>query len=339
MKVVWGSLMQDGEAGGYGRVGMRLARAIDEYVPDIELADRFTLEYDWRILVAIPYNWAIGAQMQPDLIWHTMVECRPLPEAMIPLYNRARHIWVPSHFVKDVIHESAPGVPVLVSGYGMDASRYPFIDREDEAMPGHRGDRPFRFFVWTDTIPTRKGAVDAMWAFDKLQLPDCEMVVKVSQDKIPLSTANERIRFLHGTFPWHELLQVMGMCDVMVYPSRGEGFGLMPLECMATGMCTIVPKASGMAEYVRDEYNLVLPIIGEERVVTSSASYECDQYGHKPDRNALVDMMLWCYNNQHEAYKIGRKASEYAHSEWTWERAAHRAADILRPLGSWHDGL
>ena len=337
MKLAWGSLMQS-RAGGYGRVGMMLAHSLEKHVDDISLCDRFALDHDWRVIVAVPYAWLIGPKFNEDLIWHTMVECRPLPKALLPLYRLARYIWVPSEFVRDVMLEADPYLPVLVSGYGFEPRRYPFIDREDPERPARRGDRPYRFFAWTDGLPSRKGPMDVMRAFDKLNLPDCELVVKMSQDGVPYKTKNDNIKFLQGNLSWYELTQIMGMCDTMVYPSRGEGFGLMPLEAMATGLCVIVPKASGMAEFVREEHNLVIPIVGQERVVTSSASYECDQFGHVPDKDVMTDMMQWCYDNQHEAYLIGQRASEYVYDNWTWEHAAHKAAKMLRGLGSWRDG-
>lgn len=334
-RLLFGSLMQ-GDVSGYGKVGALLAHSIEEYVDDFELCGRFDTDHAWRIIIGVGYSWILGPGFNRDLLWHTMTECLPVSPALIPLYRRARYVWVPSQFVADAIHEADPHIPVLVSGYGVEPSKFPFIDREQPERPSRRGDRPYRFFVWTDGLPTRKGAVDVMKAFNRLSLPDCELVVKTSQD-VEYKTDNPNIHFFQGSLSWYELVQLMGVCDTMVYPSRGEGFGLMPLEAMATGMCVIAPKASGMAEFVREDVNLVLPIVGTERVMTSSASYEIDQYGHVPDLDVMADMMVWCHANQHDAYELGKKSSAYVHEEWTWERAAHRAADLLRPLGSWKD--
>lgn len=336
MRVVWGSLMQS-TSGGYGQVGVTLASAMDKYVDDFGLVDRFCLEWDWRIIVAVPYNWIVGCQHSPDLIWHTMVECRPLHPGLPEMYRMARYVWTPSQFVKAVMVES--GVPeesVLVSGYGVDTKRYPFIDRKNPDL--WPTDRPFRYFVWTDGLPTRKGAIHAIKAFVKLGLPDCEMVVKTSHDGMQYKIDHDNIRFIQGNLSWYELAQIMGQCDVMVYPSQGEGFGLMPLEAMSTGMCVITPQSSGMAEFVRPEYNLVVPVVGTELIPTSCASYGCDQYGDSLDQDAIAGHMEWSYHNRDAAYELGRAASEYVHREWTWELAAHRAADMLRPLGNWRTG-
>jgi len=328
--------MQSG-LGGYGKIGMNLAHFIEKYVDDFDLVGRFDTTWDYRIIVAVAYSWIIGAVAAQDLIWHTMVECRPLNPELPKLYRLVRYLWVPSQHVKEVMLEAKVDTPILVSGYGIDPKKFQFIDREDPGRPGRRGDRPFRFLAWTDNLPSRKGAVDVMKAFHRLNLPDTQLIVKMTQDGLQYKTENPNIKYVQGGLSWYELTQLLGLCDVMVYPSRGEGFGLMPLEAMATGLCVIVPKASGMAEFVREEYNMVLPIVGTERVTTSSAAYETDQYGHLPDMDVMTDMMKWCYENQHDACMIGKKASEYVRREWTWEHAAHRAADMLRPLGSWQD--
>ena len=336
MKLLWGTLMQS-EFSGYGRVGVTMATSMKKYVDDAELVGRFEMEWDWRIVVAVPYNWIVGCHYAPDLIWHTMVECRPLAPGLKEMYRLARYVWVPSQFVKEVAVEG--GVPehsILVSGYGVDTKQCPWIDRKDPGLFPHG--RPFRYFVWTDGLPTRKGAVQAMKAFDKLDLPDCEMVVKTSQEAMQYKVSNPNIRFIQGNLGWWELAQLMGQCDVMVYPSQGEGFGLMPLEAMSTGMCVIAPQSSGMAEFVRPEYNLVIPVIGTERVATSSASYQTDQFGDKLDQDAIIGHMEWAYNNRDAAYEIGKHASRYVRRRWTWALAAHRAADLLRPLGNWRDG-
>lgn len=42
---------------------------------------------------------------------------------------------------------------------------------------------------------------------------------------------------------------LFGKVDCLVYPTRGEGFGFIPLEAMASGLPTIVPNGGGTAEF------------------------------------------------------------------------------------------
>jgi glycosyltransferase involved in cell wall biosynthesis len=42
--------------------------------------------------------------------------------------------------------------------------------------------------------------------------------------------------------------------DCMVFPTRGEGFGMTPLEAMATGIPAIIPNKTGLREYFNKKY-------------------------------------------------------------------------------------
>jgi glycosyltransferase involved in cell wall biosynthesis len=59
----------------------------------------------------------------------------------------------------------------------------------------------------------------------------------------------ERIRFL-GFVPDTDLLQLYNACDVFVFPSFYEGFGLPALEAMACGRAVVCSDASALPEVV-----------------------------------------------------------------------------------------
>jgi len=55
-----------------------------------------------------------------------------------------------------------------------------------------------------------------------------------------------------GRLPWKEAMGCTGMMDIVVVPSRFEGFGLTAIEAMACGRPVIASRVDGLAEIIQD---------------------------------------------------------------------------------------
>ena len=64
--------------------------------------------------------------------------------------------------------------------------------------------------------------------------------------------------------PNEELPSYYGLADLYVYPSSEEGFGLTPLEAMASGCPVVTSRASSLPEVVGDAALLVNPTDADE---------------------------------------------------------------------------
>ena len=79
-----------------------------------------------------------------------------------------------------------------------------------------------------------------------------------------------------GFIPLNDLPLFYNACEVLVYPSFYEGFGLPPLEAMACGTPVIVSNVTSLPEVCHesalfvDPYNIDLLSYDIQRVLTNS---------------------------------------------------------------------
>ena len=75
---------------------------------------------------------------------------------------------------------------------------------------------------------------------------------KLLKDKIAQFKINDKVTFF-GAADWETAMQQMGLMDVVVVPSRFEGFGLTAAEAMAMGKPVVASNVFGLKEVVTDK--------------------------------------------------------------------------------------
>lgn len=114
----------------------------------------------------------------------------------------------------------------------------------------------------------------------------------------------------------------------MVYPSRGEGFGITPLEAMATGLPAIVPNAHGISEYFNSNYMLEVKIGGECPGMYQRFKGQYVGEMVVADIKDLRKQMRYAYNHQEEMKELGKAASEYV-KKFTYRETAKKLSEII----------
>ncbi|KUG22893.1 glycosyl transferase [hydrocarbon metagenome] len=73
-----------------------------------------------------------------------------------------------------------------------------------------------------------------------------------------------------GQLSWHEAMGCIGHMDIVVVPSRFEGFGLTAVEAMACGKPVVASRVDGLAEIIQDGITGVLVPSEEPRSLAST---------------------------------------------------------------------
>ena len=169
----------------------------------------------------------------------------------------------------------------------------------------------------------RKGLDIVLEAFKRANL-DAELHLKPNPEAhgVPNLQLPDNV-FLHRKwFSDEETYNFFNDADCFIAATRGEGFGLMPLQAMAMGIPTIINASSGQAEFA-DLASIVIPH-GQSPSVYGGMWDESD-----PDD--LADAMRAMFEN-YENYKASAKLRVRKTKVWSWDRAARQLADVL-PVG------
>jgi len=122
-----------------------------------------------------------------------------------------------------------------------------------------------------------------------------------------------------------QLLGLYHESHCFLYPSAGEGFGLQPLEALATGMPTIC--TSNWAEYA--EF-INVPIEGVLSESPWQDVHPGDTFNVTVDqiKSAMLDMV----ENYDEYAKDAFKNAFIIHQEWNWDKQILKAVERLKEI-------
>ena len=135
-----------------------------------------------------------------------------------------------------------------------------------------------------------------------------------------------------------ELAKLCGMVDCGIYPTKGEGWGLPILECLASGTPVITGNWTAMADYLTPEYPRELTLERFQMQPAMDGQWFNGDRGNwfVPDEVELVEKIRWAYANA----RLLRASVGWVlfvnelRARWTWERAAQRLKEALTNVGA-----
>jgi glycosyltransferase involved in cell wall biosynthesis len=232
--------------------------------------------------------------------------------------ERAAAILTPSEFSREAIlrHYRLDQDKVVVV-YNAVSSEFRPIDRQiAQGAIQRKFDIPGPFVLTVGDLQPRKNHLGLLQAFEELlrthpQLPHRLVFVgketwysKDLHRAVAKSRIAERVHFT-GFVEDADLVQFYGACDVFVFPSFYEGFGLPILEAMACARAVVSSNTTAMPE-VADGAGILFDPDSTEQMTRAL-------------RDVLVDSEL--------RVRLERLGSQRA-AAFSWERAAERTLEV-----------
>jgi glycosyltransferase involved in cell wall biosynthesis len=250
---------------------------------------------------------------QPVKVVYSMFEATRWPDAWVSAANCANEVWVPSKWCHDTLIASGCDRPIRVIPQGIDPEFY---------YPTHallsNPKRPF-IIGYAGAANGRKGVDLLFKGFAEEFTPreNVELHIRTSSylsSQVPNDT---RIKIIDGVLSGKQMRDFYLSCDLLVLPTRGEGFGLTALEAMACGTCVAVTDFGGCKDY-----------LGEDTLRIASSIEPCPEYrdchGYwaKPSMQSLRFCLRWAFENRAQAKEMGINAAKRVSEEWTWDHTA-----------------
>lgn len=254
-------------------------------------------------------------------IGYTPWESTKLPNEWTEHIKRVDDMWTTASWLKPLFEEVRQS-EVFVLPHGIDDEWVPIRHYREES-------RPFTF-VHMGEPAVRKGGDIVLKAWHKAfkNNRDVKLIYKAKGHTANLLTVglggSENIEVIDNTYNRAEIWKLFALADCMVYPSRGEGFGFIPLEAMATGLPTIV-TADHMGDRIA-EYGIPL---GKTKLVESN-----DQLQHPGewlDHNIseLVKKMNRVIDKFDQESQMAYINAKNIHEDFNWHKIGKMASDRI----------
>ena len=307
-------------------------RLIDIVEPTLGIVQN----YNTNLMINVPQylRYFVGKKN----VVFTMFESSIIPELHVRTINKMQQCIVPSTQNWEAFEESGVKIPISVVPFGNDQKDYFFQERDwditesDKVGEGDEAEErgnPFTF-LHIGEINWRKGGDLALKAFKKVFPPsvkDVRICFKFSLGYTPkfyldnVKKVNDpRITLIKQSLSLEEMRSLYKWSHCFLGCSRGEGWGLLAWQALATGCPAIVTDWGGMAEYAHLAYPL------DYTMEYSKSVFYGSEWGNYPEPSLdhLCEQMEFAYKNPGKIRDSGKNAAEVIARDYTWQHSARK---------------
>ncbi len=298
----------------YKRLGLDLPRHVRRDRPDL-----LHVQYTGPLFTGVPLVVSVhDVSFLEHPQYFTRFRATQLKITVKRTVERAAAILTPSEFSRDAIlrHYHLDEDKVVVVHNAVSSEFRPIDRQTAQSAVERKFGIPGPFVLMVGDLQPRKNHLGLLKAFEELlrthpQLPHRLVFVgketwysRELHGALEKSGIADRVHCT-GFVEDADLVQFYGACDLFVFPSFYEGFGLPILEAMACGRAVASSETTAMAE-VADGAGILFNPDSTEQMVRAM-------------RDVLVDPEL--------RVRLERLGSQRA-TLFSWERAAERTLDV-----------
>lgn len=253
--------------------------------------------------------------------------------------KRTGRVYTPSNWCADTILRCVPDAHITVMPLGVDDV---FVDKWTGPVSRLQGHPVSFLHVTTDSFwPGRKGTEELLCAWKALRQivkspTDAHLTIHClpqlyprAYDTVAALGLLDDIALIPGEsrgITPERLYNLIADCDVLVAPSRSEGFGIMPLSALCAGRAVCTTSGTGQDEYLFGEVRspdwLAIPTFHPQSMA--------GEYGDAPTvvGEQIVPTLLAAMQMA-ERNVFSETKNRALCSHWSWKARASAWADSL----------
>lgn len=248
---------------------------------------------------------------QYKIIFHPWESTQLLP-GWVDIMNSCDEVWTPSPVVAKWYRSDGVERPVFVYEHGIEHS-WAVKNRISSTGPIK--------FLHVGAEATRKGGWDTVRLFRDAFLGshDVELTIKMVNSSWNGFPRVGNVRYINETYSLWNLQQLFRNNHVYIYPSWGEGFGLTPLQAIATGMPTItVPDWAPYRDFLDPDLEL------GAKLAKSSWQDIHPGYMFRPSFDDIVDRLRYAFYNYEKVHEYAQHTAKLVHERYDWDTITKR---------------
>ena len=185
----------------------------------------------------------------------------------------------------------------------------PYGSPVDSFSPGIKKDNVFRA-LFVGRVGARKGVHYLLDAWKRLNLKNAELIL-IGVNELPLNYLKRYDKNIVciSSLPHSALSEYYVNSSLLVLPSLVEGFGMVLLEAMASGIPVVASENTAAPDFVTEGVDgFVLPVRATD---------------------LLEERLLWCFQNQEQLSKMGQAARATA-EKLSWAKYEKSLQDVVQ---------